>query len=44
MNNLTNTYGKEKAIEVIQTLGLKETIRPEEISPETFIKIFHIIK
>ena len=44
MNNLSNAFGREKAIEVIETLGLKETIRPEEISPEKFIEIYNVIK
>lgn len=43
-NNLGNIFGKEKAIFILQKLGISETARPEEISPERFNQILKLTK
>lgn len=40
VNNLKQKFDKEKIVEVLNKFGYKETVRPEEISVENFIKIF----
>ena len=39
-NNLKLITGPERAKEIIQNMNFKESIRPQEISPEDFRKIF----
>ena len=39
-NNLKQKYDREKVVKVLLSNGYVETIRPEEISVENFIKIF----
>ena len=40
VNNLKQNLDKEKVISTLQKFGYKETVRPEEISVENFIKIY----
>lgn len=44
LNNLGNIVGKEKAISVLKTMEIKETARPEEITPQQFVEINNLIK
>lgn len=44
MNNLSNVCGKEKAVEIFQKLGIAETARIEEISPENILEIYKLTK
>ena len=44
MNNLSNACGKEKAVEIFQKLGIPETARIEEISPENILEIYKLTK
>ena len=44
LNNLANMVGKDKALLVLQKMNIKETARPEEISPEQFVEIKNLIK
>lgn len=44
LNNLGNFIGKEKALIVIKSMGISETARPEEISPEQYVKLFNLSK
>ena len=39
LNNLGNLIGKEKAKELLDKLGINPLDRPEQLSPETFLKI-----
>lgn len=43
VNNLKFKYEKEKVVEVLETFNYLETVRPEEISVENFIKIFQLL-
>ncbi len=40
VNNLKGVYAKEKIVQVLMQNGYTETVRPEQISVENFIKIF----
>lgn len=42
-NNLKLIIGPERAIEIIKSMNFKESIRPQEISPSDFKKIFDAI-
>lgn len=42
-NNLKLLIGPEKALELIKSMNFKESIRPQEISPNDFRKIFDAI-
>ena len=45
LNNLGGYIGdKEKAASVISKLGLSLTVRPEEIKPEIYIKLYNLVK
>lgn len=44
LNNMTNAFGKDKALAVLQELRLPDTVRPEEISPEMFLNIYNLVK
>jgi 16S rRNA (adenine1518-N6/adenine1519-N6)-dimethyltransferase len=44
LNNLSNAYDKEKAVSVLQKLGIPETARIEEISPERILEIYKLTK
>lgn len=44
LNNLSNVYGKEKAINILKELGILETTRPEEIAPQRFLEIYKLAK
>lgn len=41
-NNLKNFLGAEKATEIIQKSELKESVRPQELSYEQFVKLFDL--
>jgi 16S rRNA (adenine1518-N6/adenine1519-N6)-dimethyltransferase len=43
VNNLKSNYEKEVIIETLKQFDYLETVRPEEISVEKFIKIFEIL-
>lgn len=44
LNNLSNVCGKEKSTEIFQKLGIPETARIEEISPERILEIYKLTK
>ena len=44
LNNLSNVYNKEKAVFILQKLGIPETARIEEISPERILEIYKLTK
>ena len=45
LNNLGGYMGnKEKAASIITELGLPLTVRPEEIKPNTYIKLYNLVK
>ena len=44
LNNLSNVYDKEKALSILDKLGILETARIEEISPENIIEIYKLTK
>ena len=44
LNNLSNAYDKEKAVSVLHKLGIPETARIEEISPERILEIYKLTK
>ncbi|MCQ2086782.1 MAG: 16S rRNA (adenine(1518)-N(6)/adenine(1519)-N(6))-dimethyltransferase RsmA [Bacilli bacterium] len=44
LNNLGNIIGKDKAIAIIKELNLLETCRPEEVSPDTYVKMYNLTK
>jgi 16S rRNA (adenine1518-N6/adenine1519-N6)-dimethyltransferase len=44
INNLKSRYDKELIVAVLKTFGYQETVRPEEISVENFINIYHKLK
>lgn len=44
VNNLKNSFEKEKIVKVLLKFGFKETVRPEEINVENFINIFENLK
>lgn len=44
VNNLKSKYEKEKVVEVLKEFDYNETVRPEEVSVENFIKIFNNLK
>ena len=41
-NNLKNFLGAEKATEILEKSGLKEGVRPQELSYEQFVKLFDL--
>lgn len=43
-NNLSNVCGKEKAIFILQKLGISDNARPEEIAPQRFVDIYFLTK
>lgn len=43
LNNLGNLVGKARALSIIQTMNIKETARPEEISPEQYFEMKSIL-
>ena len=43
VNNLKSKYEKEKIIETLKRFNYLETVRPEEISVENFIKMFNYL-
>ena len=44
INNLKNNYQKEDVVSVLKQFNYLETVRPEEISVENFIKIFESLE
>ena len=44
LNNLSNVCGKEKAVDILQKLGIPETARSEEIVPERMLEIYKLTK
>ena len=44
-NNLSNYLNdKDKASRVLKDLGIPDSKRPEDLSPETFVRIFNQLK
>lgn len=43
INNLKDRYKKEKVSNALSALGLKENIRPEDISVENYIKLYQLL-
>lgn len=43
-NSLSKTYPKQKIFECLESLALSENTRAEELSPETFLKLFLLLK
>ena len=44
LNNLSNVCGKEKALSILQKMGILESARVEEISPESILEIYKLTK
>lgn len=44
LNNLSSYTNKEKAIEVLKELNIEENKRPENISPNDYLKMYQLIK
>ena len=44
LNNLSNYSSKEKAIQVLKELNIGENKRPENISPNDYLKMYQLIK
>lgn len=44
VNNLKSNFDRLKVVEVLNKFGYLETVRPEGISVQDFIKIFHALK
>ena len=44
INNLKQIYSKESVLMSLNQLGFEESVRPEQISVENFIKLFKILK
>ena len=44
MNNLKHLYSKESILKNLQTLNLSESVRPEEVSVENFVKLHKLFE